>query len=123
METVHYTFTAWNDGAMASGFDGPVTGTRHTAVVREPERKSCPLGVDNVIDLAAWRAANLNMAEPPEEPDWAAGQEDEGAEASGFAVPAPRIRKSRRAALVAELVSTACVAAVTLVIILRVLAF
>lgn len=123
MKTVHYTFTTWSDGAMASGFDGTVAGTRRAAAVREPERKVRPLGADNVIDLAAWRAANLDMMEPLDDPAWAAEQEDEGMEEAGFAVPAPRPRKSRRAALAAELVSTVCVAAVTLAIILRVLAF
>ena len=76
-----------------------------------------------MIDLTAWRAANLAMPEEePEELEWDGG--DDGGEAEPeLLLPAPRLRKSRRAALVAELVSTASVVVVTLAIILRVLAF
>ena len=76
MKTVHYTFTTWNESAMASGFDGAGTA-RQAALIREPQRKARTLGGDNVIDLTAWRAANLLEAgaravhprpPPPEEP-------------------------------------------------------
>ncbi|MCI8762289.1 MAG: hypothetical protein HFF28_05570 [Oscillospiraceae bacterium] len=123
MKTAHYTFTTWNERAMASGFDGAGAAGRQGALVREPQRPAPPLGRDNVIDLTAWRAANLAMPEEePEELEWDGG--DDGGEAEPeLLLPAPRLRKSRRAALVAELVSTASVVVVTLAIILRVLAF
>lgn len=122
MKTAHYTFTTWNERAMASGFDGAGAAGRQGALVREPQRPARPLGRDNVIDLTAWRAANLAMPEEePEELEWDGGDDGEGE--PELLLPAPRPRKSRRAALVAELVSTASVVVVTLAIILRVLAF
>lgn len=123
MKTAHYTFTTWNERAMASGFDGAGAAGRQGALVREPQRPARPLGRDNVIDLTAWRAANLAMPEEePEELEWDDGGDGGEAEPE-LLLPAPRLRKSRRAALVAELVSTASVVVVTLAIILRVLAF
>ena len=122
MKTAHYTFTTWNERAMASGFDGAGAAGRQGALVREPQRPARPVGGDNVIDLTAWRAANLAMPEEePEELEWDGGDDGEGE--PELHLPAPRPRKSRRAALVAELGSTASVVVVTLAIILRVLAF
>ncbi len=120
MKTVHYTFTTWNESAMASGFDGAGTA-RQAALIREPQRKARTLGGDNVIDLTAWRAANLLEAEeePLEELDWT-GEEREEPE---LYIPAPRPRKSRRAAVAAELAATVSVAAAALAVILWVLAF
>ena len=126
MKTAHYTFTTWNERAMASGFDGAGTAGRQAALVREPQQPARPVGGDNVIDLTAWRAANLAMPEEePEELEWDGGDDggDGGEAEPELLLPAPRLRKSRRAALVAELVSTASVVVVTLAIILRVLAF
>ena len=126
MKTAHYTFTTWNERAMASGFDGAGAAGRQGALVREPQRPARPVGRDNVIDLTAWRAANLAMPEEePEELEWDGGDDggDGGEAEPELLLPAPRLRKSRRAALVAELVSTASVVVVTLAIILRVLAF
>lgn len=120
MKTAHYTFTTWNESAMASGFDG--AGRVHqTALVREPQRKAKALGGDNVIDLTAWRAANLleDGEELPEELDWSGG-EQEGPELYS---PAPRPRKSRRAAVAAELAATVSVAVAALAVVLWVLVF
>lgn len=115
MNTAYYTFTTWNDGAMAAGFDGGAS------MVRQPPRKAAPAG-DNVIDLNAWRAANLaTPEEDQEERDWAG--EDRGEEEELRLSPAPRPRRSRRAAFLAELASTLSVAAAALVLIVRVLAF
>ena len=116
MKTAHYTFTTY-ENAMASGFDG--AGTAHQAVlIREPAPKARPLGGNNVIDLTAWRAANLELPEEPAEEAWAGGDYEE----PGLSVPAPRVRKSRRTAFLSELASTACVAAAALAVILRVVA-
>lgn len=116
MKTAHYTFTTY-ESAMASGFGG---GAVHqSALIREPERK----GGDNVIDLTAWRAANLVMPEEEEDGSgWSGEEYEEGAEPE-LCIPAPRPRKSRRAAILAELASTVSVAAAALAVILRVLAF
>ena len=117
MKTACYTFTTWNSGAMAAGFDG-------AALVRQPQRSAAPR-TDNVIDLAAWRAANPELTPREEEQDWAAlpyGEPEEPEEPE-LSIPAPRPRKSRRAAVLTELISTASVAAAALAIILRVVAF
>ena len=117
MKTAYYTFTTWNDGAMAAGFDSGLNKERQSALIRQPVGESRARDGDKVIDLNAWRAVNSDEAEDgPEwetvEPDWPGG-----------ALPAPRPRKSRRAMLVAELVSTLSVVAVAAAIIVRVLAF
>ncbi|MCI8840140.1 MAG: hypothetical protein HFF25_06720 [Oscillospiraceae bacterium] len=117
MNTAYYTLSTWGGGAMAAGFDGTADAGRRSALVRQGGRAR---GGDNVIDLNAWRAANLEA--------WADGEAyaaAEGAEAEEpeLSVPAPRPRKSRRAALLAEAASTVCVAAAALAIILRVVAF
>lgn len=114
MKTACYTFTTWNSGAMAAGFDG-------AALVRQPQRSAAPRR-DNVIDLAAWRAANPELTPREEEQDWAALPYGEPEEPE-LSIPAPRPRKSRRAAVLTELISTAGVAAAALAIILRVVAF
>lgn len=119
MNTAYYTVTTWNDGAMAAGFDA-VDGTRQAAAVRQSGQGARPRGGDNVIDLNAWRAANQDL-----EPE-AAGEREAGwsePEELGLNVPAPRYRKSRRAAVLAELASTAGVVAAALAIILRVVVF
>lgn len=121
MKTAYYTFTTWNDGAMAAGFDSGLSEERQSALVRQTAGKACARDEDKVVDLTAWRAANAEEAEDETgdgleweavEPDW-----------TGDALPAPRPRKSRRAMLTAELVSTLSVVAVAVAIIVRVLAF
>lgn len=117
MNTAYYTLSTWGGGAMAAGFDGTADAGRARPAA---PRRSGARGGDNVIDLNAWRAANLEA--------WADGEAyaaAEGAEAEEpeLSVPAPRPRKSRRAALLAEAASTVCVAAAALAIILRVVAF
>ncbi len=122
MKTAHYTFTTWNESAMASGFDG-AGAARQAVLIREPERKARILGGDNVIDLTAWRAANLVMPEEEEdESGWSGEEYEEGAEPELY-IPAPRPRKSRRAAFLAELTATVSVAAAALAVILWVVAF
>lgn len=122
MKTAHYTFTTWSESAMASGFDG-AGASRQAALIREPERKARTLGGDNVIDLTAWRAANLMMPEEEEdESGWSGEEYEEEAEPELY-IPAPRPRKSRRAAFLAELTATVSVAAAALAVILWVVAF
>lgn len=117
MNTAYYTLTTWSGGAMAAGFDRAADCARQTAIVRQSGRR----GGDNVIDLTAWRAANLETC-PEERMDEAAWSGDEAAEGE-LSVPAPRPRKSRRAAFLVELASTVSVAAAALAVILRVVAF
>ena len=89
-------------------------------------RKAGTLGGDKIIDLTAWRAANLleeeGLPEEPEELDWDGGAYDEEREEPELYVPAPRLRKSRRAAVAAELIATVSVVAAALAVILGMLA-
>lgn len=122
MNTAYYTFSTWSNSAMAAGFDAAAGGERQAAMVRQSGQGSRARGGDNVIDLNAWRAANLDLLEQDAgdgEMEWTGGEPEE----LELRVPAPRPRKSRRAAFVAELASTAGVAAAALAIILRVVAF
>ena len=66
MKTSYYTFTTWNDGAMAAGFDSSLREGRHTAV--SAQTGGTAQGGGKVIDLTTWRAANLDEAlgEPEE---------------------------------------------------------
>lgn len=118
MKTAYYTFTTWEDSAMAAGFNG-AQPSRQTVMVRQPEERGRSAGRDNVVDLSAWRAAELDelRAKPQDGPE-----RDE--EEPAVVLPAARPRRDhRRAMLTAELVSTLCVAAVTVVLIVRVLTF
>ncbi len=118
MKTSYYTFTTWDDGAMAAGFDGGLSEDRRADLARQGGGNARARGGDNVIDLNAWRAANPELLEEPEDgAEWTDGARAEPD------IPAPRPRKSHRAMMTAELVSTACVAAAALALILRVLTF
>lgn len=118
MKTVHYTFTTWNERAMASGFDG-ATAVHQAALIPQKART---LGGDNIIDLSAWRAANLLEEDDPlEERDWADEGYEEREEPELY-VPVSRPRKSRRAAVAAELIATVSVVAAALAVILGMLA-
>lgn len=116
MKTAHDTLTTWNDGVMAAGFDSSLCESRQAAIVRRPEEKARVRAEDKVIDLNQWRAANLEELR-----DWDCGEAAWAEELP--AVPAPRPRKSRRAMVIAELVSTLSVVAVAVAIIVRVLTF
>ena len=39
MKTAHYTFTTWNESAMASGFDG-AAGVRQAALIPQQPQKA-----------------------------------------------------------------------------------
>lgn len=117
MKTAYYTFTTWDDNAMAAGFDGAAS-SRQTAMERQPEGRVRHTGGDNVIDLSAWRAAEPD--ELQDELDW---DDVEGDEPEPVLPPARPRRDHRRAMVAAELLSTLCVAAVAVVLIVRVLTF
>jgi len=111
MNTSYHTLTTWNDGAMAAGFDS-------AAVEFRRENR------DNVIDLSVWRAANLDelrgeLENKPDLPDWNSRTIDR----LEPALPPRRVRRSRRAMVLAELISTMSVVAVAAVMIIRVLTF
>lgn len=118
MKTSYYTFTTWNDGAMAAGFDSSLREGRQTAV--SAQTGGTAQGGGKVIDLTTWRAANLDEAlgEPEELDGEYGGDEWEEPE-----LPAPRPRRSRRSMLTAELVSTLSVVAAATALIVRVLTF
>lgn len=115
MKSAYYTFTTWSDGRQAAGFDGG----QQAAIVRQPVQKARALGGDNVIDLAAWRAANRELWDEPEEAGWEYAMEEAGLEA-----PAPRVRRShRRVYIDPELVAILSVVGVLAALVVRVLAF
>lgn len=120
MKTTYYTYTTWEE-AMASGFGGGAAGSRPGALVREPEQKVRRADAGKVIDLNAWRAANLDqLREEPDEGEWA----DEVLDEPELVLPAPRPRRDHRRALVAtELASTLAVVGTTAALMLRVLLF
>ena len=96
MKTAYDTFTTWNDGAMAAGFDGGAL-PRQTLTAHRPESRVRRTGGDKVIDLNAWRAANLAMLEQ-EAPDEAERLDEVCGEAdeAELAVPARRPLWGRR---------------------------
>ena len=119
MKSVTYTFTTWDDGRRAAGFDGELNSGRQAVMVRQPEQKTRPLGGDNVVDLAAWRAANQELWEEQAElePEYAV-------EETVRSAPARRVRNRRRRAYVdPELVATLGVIGVLAALIIRVLMF
>lgn len=121
MKTAYYTFTTWEGGAMAAGCDGGLGGERRTSLVRRPAGESCARDRDKVIDLTAWRAANLDGEEAEDRAglDW----DEAGPDWTEEEPPAPRPRRSRRAMVTAELVSTLSVVVVAVAIIVRALTF
>lgn len=122
MKTTYYTLTRWNEGAMAAGFDSAPGGERRRAMVHQPEKRTRPVGRDNVIDLNAWRCANPEQCqeEAVDGPYW----DDGGQEEQELVLPAPRARRDhRRAMYAAELAATLAVAAAALALMLRVLLF
>jgi len=108
MKSVHETFPVWDGGERAAGFDGSLDSGRQAAI-RAPR--------NNVIDLAAWKAANRELWEEPE------GFGPEYSEAAPEP-PARRARRSRRRAYVdPELFSILGVVGVLAALMARVLVF
>lgn len=123
MKTISYTFTTWDDGALAAGFDGAASPSRGV-LIRQPEARVRRAAEEKVIDLNSWRAANLEQlrAEPEEEqaePLW-----EDGEALPEVEPPAPRQRRNHhRARFAAELASTLAVAGAAAALMLRVLLF
>ena len=120
MKTAHYIFTTWNDGTMAAGFGSHPNEGRSAALVRVPEETD-RVRKDNVIDLTTWRAVGHD--ESWEGADWEYVEPDRTDEEPDQTASASRERRSRRAEFAAELISTLCVVAVAVVLIVRVLTF
>lgn len=121
MKTTYYTLTTWDDGAMAAGFDSPAGGERHLVMARQPGEQVRRAKEDKVIDLNAWRAANLDLLQKEVDGrDWDGGEPEE----PELVLPAPRARRDhRRAMCAAELAATLAVAGVAVALMLRVLMF
>lgn len=114
MKSAYYTFTTWNEGQQAAGF----SGGQQAAIVRQPVQKARALGGDNVIDLAAWRAANRELWDEPEADGEYAVEEAE------LEAPVRRVRRShRRVYIDPELVAILSVVGVLAALVARVLAF
>ena len=118
MKSVYYTFTTWNDCEQAAGFDGSVDSGRRAVMVRQPSQDTRVRGGDNVIDLAAWRAANQELWEEQSElePEYTV-------EAAEPEAPARRVRRRRRAHIDPELFAILGVVGVLAALMIRVLLF
>ena len=118
MKSVYYTFTTWDDGQRAAGFDGALNSGRQVVMVRQTGRQSRPVG-DNVIDLAAWRAANQELWEEQSElePEYSMEEAEPVA-------PARRVRSRRRRVHIdPELAAIVMVVGVLAALMIRVLVF
>ena len=117
MKSVYYTFTTWSDCEQAAGFDGSVDNGRRAVMVRQSGRQGRTPG-DNVIDLAAWRAANQELWEEQSElePEYALEEAEPEA-------PARRVRSRRRAHVDPELFAILGVVGVLAALMVRVLLF
>lgn len=118
MKSVTYTFITWDDSRRAAGFDGELSGGRQAVMVRQSGRQGRPAG-DNVIDLAAWRAANQELWEeqPEREPEYDPEEMEPVA-------PARRARSRRRRVHIdPELASIVMVVGVLAALMIRVLLF
>ncbi|MBD5084256.1 MAG: hypothetical protein HDT33_04120 [Clostridiales bacterium] len=120
MKSVTYTFTTWDDSQRAAGFDGELDSGRQAVMVRKSGVRPCRMpGGDNVIDLAAWRAANQELWEEQSElePEYAVEEAEPEA-------PARRVRSRRRRVYIdPELAFIVGVVGVLAALLIRVLAF
>ncbi|MDE6260124.1 MAG: hypothetical protein K2M42_04575 [Oscillospiraceae bacterium] len=118
MRSVTYTFTTWDGGQRAAGFDGALGSGRQAVMVRQLGRQGRPVE-DNVIDLTAWRAANQELWEEQSElePEYALEEAERP-------TPACRARSRRRRVYIdPELASIVGVVGVLVTLMVRVLAF
>ena len=119
MRSAYYTFTTWSDGRQAAGFDGNPDNGRQSMMVRQSGRQGRTPSGDNVIDLAAWRAANRELWEeqPEPAPEYALEEAERPA-------PVRRVRSRRRRAYVdPELLAILGVVGVLAALMIRVLMF
>ena len=119
MKSVYYTFTTWDDGQRAAGFDGELDGGRQAVMVRQSGRQGRMPNGDNVIDLAAWRAANQELWEEQSElePEYALEEAEPEA-------PIRRARSRRRRVHIdPELAAIVMVVGVLAALMIRVLMF
>ncbi|MBD5099500.1 MAG: hypothetical protein HDT35_08170 [Clostridiales bacterium] len=119
MKSAYYTFTTWNDGERAAGFDGALDSGRQVVMVRQSGRQGRTPSGDNVIDLAAWRAANQELWEEQSElePEYSMEEAEPVA-------PARRVRSRRRRAYVdPEMLAILSVVGVLVTLVVRVLVF
>lgn len=120
MKTTYYTYTTWDSGALAAGFDG---GAERAALVCQ----SRSAGGDNVVDFNAWRAARLaeelRKEETVQEADCAWEEEPAQPEELEPVQPRPRRDHHSRALFTAELLSTLAVAGAAAALMVRVLLF
>ncbi len=123
METVYYTLTA--RGIEVEGeLEQAVGAPRRVMLVRTP--KAAPeRHENNVVDLAAWRAAKEAEAEAAAEEH--ADEEPWTEEPVREQAPAPRetrrTRRERTAVIAGELLSTLAVLAVAAALLVRILVF
>ncbi len=126
MESVYYTLTA-RGVEMEGGLERAVGAPRRVMLVRAP--KAAPeRRENNVVDLAAWRAAREAEAEAAaaaeeygaDEEPWA---EEPVREAAPSPLKARRARREHIAVIAGELLSTLAVLAVTAALLVRILVF
>ncbi len=119
METVYYTLTAWGieeEGALEQAVGAP----RRVKLVRRPRAAAGEKRGDNVIDLAAWRAAREAEEDCP-------GGAERDEEPVRTAAPAPRPSRRERlrsgVLFTGELLATLSVIAVAAALLVRILVF
>ena len=119
MKSVTYTFTTWDNGQRAAGFDGALDSGRQVVMVRQSGRQGRTPSGDNVIDLAAWRAANQELWDEQSElePEYSMEEAEPVA-------PARRVRSRRRRVHIdPELAAIVMVVGVLAALMIRVLVF
>ena len=118
METTYYTLTAREIIVSGDGVSAAVGApARQLVCIRRPAAQSGPLR-DNVIDLAAWKAAREEEARLEEE--WYAGV-DEALSAPAPAAPRPRRDHQKRFLFGGELLATASVVGTMALLMVRIL--
>lgn len=127
MKTAYYTLTTQDALSLGESLERASGEERQTIWIRQPAQTPAPRGGNNVIDLAAWKAAREQEALEEaawqdawcdeDEPDWLL-ETDEAP-----AAPVRRPRREHPALLRGELAATLSVIGATAALVLRFLAF
>ena len=117
METTYYTFTAREILVSGDGVEQAVGGARRLALARRPAEEALPVRRDNVIDLAACRAAREEEAA---EEAW---EEDLSQVWAPAPAVQPRPRRDHRSRILygGELLASLSVVGVMVLLVIRIL--
>lgn len=117
METTYYTFTAREILVSGDGVKQAVGGARRLALARRPAAEGRLIRRDNVVDLAAWRAAR------EEEQAGEAWEEDLSQVWAPAPAVQPRPRRDHRSRILygGELLASLSVVGVMVLLVIRIL--